>query len=416
MIVFKERRESVNMKKAVSLFLTTIMALSLSTSVVAYTQVEVEDGYDYTRFADDNITLNVYNWGMYMSDENDSLEVNKAFEELTGIDINYVTYDTNETMYAKIKGGGGDYDVIFPSDYMVARMISEDMLLPLNFDNIPNYKFIGEEFKNQPFDPNDEYSIAYTWGLVGICYNTTMVDEADLEQGWDILFDEKYKGEILMVNNSRDAFGIAAKSLGMPINQTSIEEVEIITEKLKKQQPLVQSYVMDEIFDKMEGEEAALGSYYVGDGLLMNETNPNIQMYIPKEGTNYYVDSACIPVQTKNKEAAEMYINFLNETQVAVANCEYISYSTPHTVAKEFLNDDMKNSPILYPPQEIMKNTEPFVMLDEDINSAMDEAWSQIRSADVGSNAFLFSSGIMIALILIIIMILKRIKRSKMDY
>ena len=404
------------MKNVIKTLLTIALIFTFSQNIFAYTDVTVEDGYDYTKFKDSNIELNIYNWGLNLANgEDDILDVNEAFTNLTGIKINYNTYETNEMMYSKIKSGGGNYDLIFPSDYMIARMIHENLLSPLNFDNIPNYKYIGEDYKNQPFDPKNQYSVPYMWGLVGICYNKTMVDEKDLEEGFNILFNPKYKGQILMVNNSRDAFGITSKALGMPINQTTMEEIEIIEEKLKEQTPLVQMYVMDEIFDKMEGEEAALGTYYIGDGLLMKEVNPNIEMYVPKDGTNFYVDSMCIPKDAQNKEAAEMYINFLNETEVALENCLYTSYSTPHTQAMQMLSDELKNSPLLYPSKEIMEKTEAFIMLDDDINKAMDEAWSQIRASEENNNIVIISL-LVIILGVVIFLIIRIRKNKKIDY
>ena len=240
------------------------------------------------------------------------MDILSAFTELTGIEVNYTTYDTNESLYAKLKSGGADYDVIIPSDYMIGKMINEGMLEKLNFDNIPNMAKIGEQYKGQEYDPNDEYSVPYTWGVVGLVYNKTMVDEAPTS--WDAMWDEKYENSILMFNNSRDAFAIAAKRLGMSMNPTTVEEVNTIAEELKAQKSLVQAYVMDEIFDKMEGGEAALAPYYAGDAMTMMDENPDLGFAIPEEGTNYFVDAMCIPAGSKNKEAAEMFINYMCET------------------------------------------------------------------------------------------------------
>ena len=298
--------------------------------IVVNDDISVSADYDWTRLADQGITLNVYNWGLYISDGSDeSVDILSAFTELTGIEVNYTTYDTNESLYAKLKSGGADYDVIIPSDYMIGKMINEGMLEKLNFDNIPNMAKIGEQYKGLDYDPNDEYSVPYTWGVVGLVYNTTMVDEAPTS--WDAMWDEKYENSILMFNNSRDAFAIAAKRLGMSMNPTTVEEVNTIAEELKAQKSLVQAYVMDEIFDKMEGGEAALAPYYAGDALVMMDENPDLGFVIPEEGTNYFVDAMCIPAGSKNKEAAEMFINYMCETSVGVANCDYIGYSTPIT-------------------------------------------------------------------------------------
>ena len=342
--------------------------------------VQVAPGYDYTRFMDAGITLNVYNWGDYISDGGDvgSMDVNAEFEKLTGIRVNYTNFDTNESLYSKLKSGGGDYDVIFPSDYMIGRMVAEGMLAPLNFDNIPNYRKIGEQYKDLEYDPQNMYSVPYTWGYVGIVYNTTMVDE--VVDSWSILWNEKYAGNILMFDNSRDAFGIAAKMLGMPINPTSTEDIDKMTEALKQQRPLVQAYVMDQIYDKMGGGEAALAPYYAGDAITMMADNSDLAFAVPKEGTNYFVDAMCIPATCRNQEAAEMYINFICETPVAVANTLYIGYSTPQVEAENVLPAEVRNNPIAYPSDEMLANTETFSVLSPELGAYMDSAWTEVRS------------------------------------
>lgn len=372
-------------KRLAALCFVILLVMVFTGPAFAYTEVEVKGDYDYGRFQGQNITLNVYNWGIYMSEGEDLLEVNKAFEKLTGIKIHYTTYDTNETMYAKIKSGGANYDVVFPSDYMVSKMAQEGLLAELDFTNIPNYSMIGDIYKGLPYDPDNRYSVPYTWGLVGLAYNKTMVDETDLKKGWALLWDEKYAGQILMFNNSRDAFAIAARVLGYPINPENIQQIQEEAELLKQQKHLVQAYVMDEVFDKMEGGEAALAAYYAGDGVLMHNENPDIEMFIPSEGTNYYVDAACVLKSSKYKEAAEMYLNFLCETEVALANCEYIAYSTPQKEAEALLPKELRQSPLLYPSAEIMQNADPFIHLPEQLNLEMDKAWSEIRSYDQDS-------------------------------
>ena len=284
-------------KRFLCLLLAGALAACLSPAALAAPDgVEVAPGYDYTRFKDAGITLNVYNWGEYISGGTDgSMDVVKEFENLTGIRVNYTTYDTNESLYAKLKSGGGNYDVIIPSDYMIGKMAAEGMLEELDPANIPNAALIGDAYRSKPFDPQNKYSVAYTWGLVCIVYNRTMVDEGDLEQGWGILWDEKYAGQVLMFNNSRDAFAIAGKLLGNSINPGSVQEIEQAADKLKEEKSVVQSYVMDEVFDKMGGGEAALAPYYVGDGVTMMADNPDLAMFIPAEGTNIYIDAMCIP-------------------------------------------------------------------------------------------------------------------------
>ena len=409
------------MKKIVSL----VLALCLACSVfgvfadVQDTSVELRDnGYNWTRFKDSKITLNVYNWGMYISNgEDDSMDVVKEFEALTGIRVNYTTYDTNESLYAKLKSGGGSYDIIIPSDYMIGKMIAEDMLEPLDYSNIPNFDYIGEQYVNPSYDTYNRFTVPYMWGLVGIVYNTTMVDEGDLEEGWGLLWDEKYAGQVLMFNNSRDAFAIAAKMLGNSLNPATPKEIAEAAEKLKAQKNVVQSYVMDEVFDKMIGGEAALAPYYAGDGVTMMEENEDLAMFIPAEGTNLYVDAMCVPKGSKNKEAAEMFINFMCETDVAVANAEYICYSTPHTEALANLDEETQANELMYPPQEIMARGETFLTLTEDINLAMDAAWSEVRSYDAGGSGWLMPLVLLGLIVLIIISYGGRAARKrKKDY
>lgn len=219
----------------------------------------------YTRFQGQDISINVYNWGEYISNgEDDSLDVNAAFEELTGIKVNYTFYATNEELYAKLRAGGSNYDVIIPSDYMIGRMVKEDMLEPLNKENIPNLKYIDPSLLGMPYDPDTAYSIPYTWGTVVLIYNTTLVSPDTDVETWDLLWNEDYKGNILMFNNPRDAYGIALKKLGFPLNPENQEQIDKATALLKEQKPLVQAYVMDEIFDKMAAGEAAVAPYYAG--------------------------------------------------------------------------------------------------------------------------------------------------------
>ncbi|MDO5603166.1 MAG: spermidine/putrescine ABC transporter substrate-binding protein, partial [Oscillospiraceae bacterium] len=327
----------------------------------------------------------------------------------------YNTYDTNENLYAKLKTGGANYDVIIPSDYMIGKMIKEDMLEPLDFANIPNYSMIGSAYKNMPYDPQNAYSVPYTWGVVGIIYNTTMVDTT--VDSWDIMWDEAYKGQILMFNNSRDAFAIAAKKAGLSMNPTTVEDVKAMAELLKKQKPLVQSYVMDEIFDKMEGGEAAIAPYYAGDAITMIGENPDLAFAIPKEGTNYFVDAMCIPKGCKNKEAAEMFINFMCETEVALANNEFIGYSTPQTEAAKLLPEELQNSPIAYPSAEVLANTETMVVLSDEINAAMDKEWSNIRSFDEGKNLYFLPLILLVAVCVIALCVWrKKVKKERNNY
>ncbi|MBC8545621.1 spermidine/putrescine ABC transporter substrate-binding protein [Clostridiaceae bacterium NSJ-31] len=352
-------------------------------TVPAFAEVEVEDYDYYQRFRGQGISINVHNWGEYISnDAEESIDVNAEFEELTGIKVNYTTFASNEELYARLKSGGASYDVIIPSDYMIARFIREDMLEELNLDNIPNAKFTNPEFMGMEYDPDDKYSIPYTWGTVGIIYNTTMVDN-DITS-WDSLWDARYLGDILMFSNPRDAFGIAQKRLGYSLNTHDLEELRDAADELKAQKSLVQAYVMDEIFDKMEGGEAALAPYYAGDAITMMDENPDLAFVVPQEGTNKFVDSICIPKGSKQKEAAEMYINFLCEPEVAAANIEYIGYSTPNLAAYELLDEETQNNPVIYPPAEIMAKAEFFYDLPPEVSAEMDALWVEVISAEVG--------------------------------
>lgn len=336
--------------------------------------------YDYTRFKDQKISLNVSNWGEYLCiDEPDMLDVNKEFERLTGIKVNYSNYATNEELYAKLASGGSDYDIIIPSDYMISRMIKEDMLEKLDYSNIPNFEnYIMDTFKNPEYDPENQYSVPFTWGLVCLIYNKTMVSETP--DSWSALWDKQYDDNILMFDNPRDAFGIAEASLGYSMNTESKEELNACFELLKSQKDVVQAYVMDQIFDKMESGSAAIAPYYVGDAVTMVESNEDLDFVIPKEGTNRFVDAICIPKGAKHKEAAEMYINFLCETNIALANCEYIGYSTPHKAAYELLDEDVKNDKRRYPDDAFLnEKTETFRCVSDEANEEMQRLWNQLK-------------------------------------
>ena len=284
-----------------ALLLSAVLLSGLSTSAFA----QEENGYDmdyYSQLQGKDITINVYNWGEYISNgDDDSLDVNAEFEALTGIRVNYTQFDTNESLYAKLKSGGTTYDVIFPSDYMVSRMIAEDMLEPLDFENIPNFQYISERFKNPSYDPENLYSVPYTWGTVGLIYNYDMLGfDPD---SWDIMWDPNYAKQILQFSNSRDAFAIAELLEGYSINTQDPEELERTADKLKEQKPLVQAYVMDQIFDKMQGNEAAIAPYYAGDAVNMMAVNESLRFVIPKEGTNLFFDAMCIPKIKEDTEA-----------------------------------------------------------------------------------------------------------------
>lgn len=344
-------------------------------------ELAYSDSVDWDKFRGQGITINVYNWGEYISvDEGDGeFDTNSEFEKLTGINVNYSTFATNEELYAKLKGGGTKYDVVVPSDYMISRMINEGMLEKLNLENIPNVSYMDDSIDTS-FDPDGEYSVPYMWGVVGIIYNTKLIDENDDIETWNILWDPKYMGSILMFSSPRDAFGIAEKKLGYSYNTEDPDELAAAAEALKEQKPLVQAYVADEVFDKMGGGEAALAVYYAGDAITMMEDNPDLGFVIPREGTNIYTDAMCIPKDAPNKEAAEMYINFMCETKVALANVEYTCYSTPHTEAFEYLDEETQNS-ISYPDEETKLKGEVYRALTDQGSRLLDEHWTDIMSS-----------------------------------
>ena len=330
---------------------------------------------------DTGVTINVYNWGEYISDGSDGLmDVNKEFEKRTGIKVNYQMFDTNEALYAKLKGSTESYDIIIPSDYMIDKMISEGMLEKLDFKNIPNYKYIGADYQNLSYDKNNEYSVPYTWGTVGLIYNKDKVKETP--DSWSVLWDEQYKGQILMFDNQRDAMALALLKMGEDLNTTDQVVLTKAAEELKTQKPLVQAYVMDQIFNKMSNNEAALAPYYAGDAITMMEDNDRLGYVVPKEGTNRFVDALCIPKGAKHKKEAEAYINFLCDPKVSAANCEAIGYSTPNTEALKLLDPELRSNPIAYPSTAVLEKTQVFTNLPSETNLLYDKLWSEVRSEE----------------------------------
>ena len=327
-------------------------------------------------------TLYVYNWGQYISEGDDgSLDVIAAFEEAyPNIRVQYSTYDSNEIMYSKLSNGGITVDVIIPSDYMIGRMVQEGMLEELNFDNIPNYQYIDDSFKNTSYDPENKYSVPYTWGTVGIIYNTKYVDEADVT-GWELLWNEKYAGKILMFDNSRDAFGIAEYLLGYDVNTTDEAELQACSAKLAEQKPVVQQYVMDQIFDAMENEEAWIAPYYAGDYLTMVEENPDLAFYRPTaQGYNMFIDAMCIPTCCQEKEAAETFINFLCSPEISSANMEFLGYSVPSTAAKELMDPEVAGSEVAYPDADTLTTGTSFNFLPEETSRYMESLFMEVRN------------------------------------
>lgn len=367
--------------KKLSAVLLSLLLLCVLTAVPSFAATSADYAID-TEYYENNpyrgTVLNVYNWGEYISDgSEDSLNVNAYFEELTGITVNYTNFASNEDMYAKIKGGGANYDVIIPSDYMIERMIEEGMLEKLDFNNIPTYEYIDDQYKDLYFDPNNEYSVPYTVSYVAMVYNTTLMDEAP--DSWEILWDEEYAGQILMFNNPRDAFAIAQSLLGLDYNSSDPSDWQQAYNKLLEQKPVVRSYVMDEVYNIMESGSAAIAPYYVGDALTMMDTNPDLAIAYPKEGANIFVDSMCIPTCTQNKGAAELYINFMNEIEVALANAEYVMYGTPNTVVRELDDYSLRDSEVLYPEESTFENYQYFHNLDSEVQTLMTNLWSDLK-------------------------------------
>jgi spermidine/putrescine transport system substrate-binding protein len=316
--------------------------------------------------------LNIYNVGDYINED-----LIDKFEKETGIEVVYETYDTNEMMYQKLQGGSTNYDLIVPSDYMIEKLIKEDMVQEIDFNNIPNYKNIDDNFKKQSYDKDDKYSVPYMWGTFGILYNKTMVSNP--VESWDILWDKKYEGEILMLDSVRDSMGIALKKLGYSMNSINPDEIQKAQEELIKQKPLVLAYVNDEGKDRLLAEEAAMGIVYSGDAVTLMEQNENLQYIIPKEGTNKWIDAMCIPNNAQNKKEAELFINFMLDPQNSKENVDYIGYSTPNKATLEILDDSVKNNKVAYPSDEIIRKSESFIDLGDKLK-LYDDAWLKIKS------------------------------------
>lgn len=340
---------------------------------------------NYKKYYGKKQSINVYNWGEFLSDGyGKTLAVNKEFEKLTGIKVNYSTFASNEELYAKMRNKSVKYDVIIPSDYMISRMIEEDLLMPLDFAKIANFKNVDENFKNLEYDVQGKYSVPYMWGMVGIIYNKKYIKKEI--NSWASLWDEDYSGKILMFSNSRDSFGLALKKLNYSVNSKNKSEILAASLQIAEQKKLVQAYVMDEIFNKMENEEAIIAPYYSGDAITMMKENRNLEFVYPKEGTNKFVDAICIPKDSENAEVAYLYINFLLEPQVALANVQYTGYSTPNKGAFKLLDDETKNNKIAYPDDEILKQSESFLYLSPEINKCIDSEWVKIMSLNDDDN------------------------------
>lgn len=349
------------MKKTISLLLSAAMFICLFAGC----------GNKNAGSADKGV-VNVYNWGEYI--DTDLLD---QFEKDTGIKVNYKTFESNEQMYSVIKQGGVSYDVVIPSDYMISRMISEDMLEPLDFSKIPNASLVEDSLKGMAFDKENKYSVPYMWGTVGIIYDPTVVGEVD---SWGAMFDAKNSGKILMFDNSRDAMGIALKYLGYSLNTTDETQLNEAYELLKKQKPLLQGYVMDQIFDKMESGEAAIGAYYAGDYLTMHESNPKLKFCIPKEGSNVFVDSMCILKGAANKDNAEAFINYMTGTEQSKKNAEFIGYTSPNKDVEALMDMDDLSKSVRYPAADVLSKCEAYINLPQKTLDYYDTMWVKLKS------------------------------------
>lgn len=342
----------------------------------------------------DSLTLNVYNWGEYISDGSEGCfdtvrEFETWYEETYGqkVTVNYSTFASNEDMYSKISSGAVSYDVIIPSDYMIARMAEEGLLLELDFENIPNYEYIDESFRGLYYDPENKYTVPYAYGIVGVIYDANVVDAADTGS-WDLMWNEKYSGKIVQFNNSRDAFGTAMYKLGLDVNTNDKAAWDAAYEELLAQRPYVYSYVMDEIYNIMESGEAAIGAYYAGDYFTMVDAqaeNVDLQFYYP-ELTNFYVDAMCIPSCAQNKELAEIFINYMLSEEPAVANAEYTYYASPNSLVYDNATyiEDMGEEAmeVLYPDMTSFSenyNKQAYRNLDTEMLDYLNTLWENIK-------------------------------------
>ncbi len=373
----KKKQQRVKMEtKAMRNFKRVVAAAAILALIVGI-------GFAVGSARQETITLNVYNWGQNIADgSDDTLDIIAEFERrYPNIKVNYSTYDSNETLYTKLSNGGISVDVIIPSDYMIARMIQENMLLELDYSNIPNYQYVDETFRNRDYDPENKYSVPYTWGTVGIIYNTKYVDVSDVT-GWELLWNEKYAGKILMFDNSRDAFGVAQYLLGYDVNTTDEKELQECADLLAKQKPILQQYVMDQIYGAMENEEAYIGVYYAGDCMVMMDNNPDLAFYLPEnQGFNLFIDAMCIPACCQEKEAAELFINFLCDPQISGANMDYICYGSPISEARNYMDPALAQSPVVYPSAQVQANGTSYSFLPEEVSRYVEGLFMRVRNS-----------------------------------
>jgi len=365
------------MKRFISLGLILTIFLCAVLCGCGYEYKDLDLRAEYSRDLA-GTTLTVYNWGEYISDgADDTIDVNKEFERVTGIKVNYLTFESNETMYSQVKNGGVNYDIIIPSDYMIERLIKEDMLAELDMERITNYDLIESRYKNVFFDPENKYSVPFNVGMVGIIYNSKYI--TDIKPSWDVLWDKQYKDYVLNFNNPRDAFMTAQMLLGHDLNTTDKAEWEEAAELLKQGKDNLQAYVMDEVYGKMETGEAYIAPYYAGDYLTMVETNEDLAFFYPEEGTNIFIDSACVLKNAQNYDAAMMYINFLLEPDIATANAEYIGYASPNTAVIENEDYYYYGEEILYPENQDEMKTQYYHDITDDIRRHYEMLWIDVK-------------------------------------
>ena len=385
------------MKKLI-LLLILILATLLITSCDNKDEDEIKDV----------VTLNVYNWGEYIADGfeggyDTNAEFEKYFNENLSkkygykIEVNYTTYDTNENMYSKLSSGAGEgvYDVIFPSDYMLQRMADEGLLYEFDVaERIPNYANIDDRFKGLYYDREEKYSVPYTYGMVGVIYNPTLMNPEDLtedgeikDKSWSLLWNKDYAGKILQFNNPRDAFATAMLYHGIDINTADKDEWQQALGYLKDQKDILQGYVNDEIFNKMTSASAAIAPYFAGDYITMSYDNEDLKFYYPEEGTNIFYDAMCIPKSSKNKDAAIEYINFMLSEEAAVENALYIGYASPNTLVmdSEYYKDELGEDEyeILYGTAHIPTTAyESFTLdkFDPDMQQYVNDLWEKLKT------------------------------------
>ncbi len=383
------------MKKIVALTLACLMAASLFLTGCSVRQNGNDTQYtgnDSGNTAGDTGSnssnsgdreVNVCSWGEYIDES-----LIDEFEAATGITVNYVTVESNEALYSQLQQGGVNYDVIVPSDYMISQLIEEDMLAELDYDKIPNFSLIGDQFKNLSYDPENKYTVPYTWGTLGIIYNSTMVDGEITS--WDAMFDPQYAGNVLMIRNSRDAFGIALMDLGYSVNTADEAEIQEAYQLVvdANNNGVYQAFVMDEIFQLMENGNAAISAYYAGDYLTMLENNPDLRYVIPEEGTNWFVDAMCILKNAENVDEAHEWINFIASTDANLRNMDYIWYASPNTTAleeypayyEELYGEplDMELYNIMAPDQSVLDKCEAYLVLPRDARTLYNDLWTQL--------------------------------------